>query len=556
MPRSVILRLALALAALLYFVAWGWHLYANTMILRGFWGDGAMEFLVHLSRSYIFTNETPNASNVWVHLFSVGNPRDGALFLNALGLQAALWLHVTDPSTLKHIFVLWQYALPGLLYIALIFALWRTGRIIWAVFPLLSWAVISVPVDWNAVNNTRWAVPLFWMHVMLCLHAQPHLRWRNEIPALIALVILGALMTAGLYESVVGQLLLLMITGAVIWRREGNNRPFLYALAAVPGALSALSSYLATGQNAANGFHGLVLPDIIDHPYAVFMMTALAALPALVLWPIRYRSVLYILMPVVFMVIGLRLFTTPPLMTWPQVNFRFDYILMAMGLMAFAALCRCADKSFTEQGLIERVREIAPPLVLFTLCAGAVLWDQQVIGSYYWQQCTMHYRSMKGDKPLLISAELVPLIKFNPATMQPYNRGEVSACIWDWTNPWTDLLTARDGRVAQWSLSTFWQYFEFVRKDGAVYLHTNNWTLNNPSVQESDGWLPLKTGLYDLTPLYDKIGPGPLFPRAQCMPATAADPDWQSHLLSLTDDQRRAMFVCPSYRLLPEPIRP
>ncbi|MBV8060732.1 MAG: hypothetical protein JO253_04315, partial [Alphaproteobacteria bacterium] len=443
MQRTLPLRLALVFASLLYFTAWGYHLYVDTALLRGFWGDGAMEFLVHLSRSYVFTNEPPRLDNIWVHLFSVGNPRDGALFLNALGLQAALWLNITDASTLKHIFVFWQYALPGFLYLGLIVTLWRTGRAAWAIFPLVSWTVCSVPVDWNAVNNARWAVPLFWMHVMLCLHARPGKTWRDEAPALVALGLLGALMLAGLYESVVGQLALTAAAGFYIRHKEGNNRPLLYSLAALPGAIGALWSYLATGQNAQNGLHEFILPKVLPlFPVAALIILPVLAVPILALTPPRARPFVYAILPACLIYWGIRMVVTPPLPIWEQVNFRFDYIFMALGLMTMAAACRC----------LQNLPQVAPerwaaPVVLLALCTGALLWQQQVTQSGDWRSCMDDYQSMKSDKPLLLSAELRPLIQFNDTTMQAYNRRAVHRCLWDWATPWTDMLMSQDGRV-------------------------------------------------------------------------------------------------------------
>jgi len=511
---------------ILYLAAWNWHLFTGTAALRGFWGDGALEFLIHLSRSYMFGYDSS-----WVHLFWVKFPRDGGTFLNALGLQAALFFGIHSPAALKYIFVFWQYASPGYIYLVLIYILWRQKRLAWAVFPLLSWAVPSVAVDWNAVNDTRWAVPVFWIFLYQVFFA----RARPGALSYIGLSLSAALMLAGLYESVIAIAALAMTTGAVIWLREKNNRPFLYSLVALPGALRAAVSLVTIGHNAPNNFQTFIVPAVFPHPYALMIILSLLFAPLIALTPEKRRVYLYAPVALVWTYIATQIWLTPMLQFWTQIQMRFDYIALSFVLMMGAALCRCLSLPPGKW---------AAPASIMGLVTGALLWVVQATDTQDWNGCMADYAATRGDKPLILADELQGIISPREGT-HIIDRRRDWECLWDWTAPWTDMLLAPDGKVTRWPLYTFWQDFSFIHKEGQIFMHTNNWTLTSPSFEPSEEDLPLKTPLYDLTPLYQEVGEGDLFPRTACMPVESTGAYWQKYLMMSDDDTRETMHTCP-----------
>jgi len=507
-----------------YAAAWCTHLYVGTVTLRGFFGDASLAFLIYLSDSSLF-----NKTSHWVHLFSVASPRDFQLLLSAVGLQAALLLGIEDPNALKHIFVFWQFVSPGLLYLLLFYFLWRQGKIIWAIFPLISWAILSVPVDWASINSTRWAVPLFWMHFFLVLFADKKIR---PLP-LASVIFLGLAMWGGLYESVVMHGMLCLLIGALLWRQDKNKTPFLYALAALPGMIRTSISYMDVGRISPNGFHEQFLSFIFVHPYFMFIALALCFVFALWYAPRIAPSHFYSFLGLFFMTGGIVLESPPPSVWW-QPELRFDYVILTLALMAWAGTMKVANMSPAQ---------FARPAAIVAFLAGSILWLMQTQQTYDWQDCGRQYAVFKGRKPLIIGNHVASLFKPTPQ-MSTLPQQEYNGCLWDWATPWTDLLL-NNRPVTQWPIMTFWQDFSFIQKDGETFLHTNNWTLTSPSLLESEADLPLKTKLYDLTPLYQKLGDGPFVTRARCLPAKESGSYWQPHLTALDDDRRRLMFVCP-----------
>jgi hypothetical protein len=508
-----------------YAAAWCTHLYTATSALRGFFGDASLAFLIYLSNSTLF-----NKSDNVVHLFSVGFPRDFQLFLSAIGLQVALSLGITDPQTLKYIFVFWQFFLPGFLYLLLFFFLWRAGKTAWIIFPLISWAILSVPIDWASINSTRWAVPLFWMHFFLVIFADRKIR---PVP-LVATVLLGGAMWGGLYESVVLHGLLCMALSALLWYRDKNKTPLLYALAALPGMIRTVSSYIGVGHTSPNGFHEQMLSYMFVHPYFLFIGLALCFI--FVLWFASriVPSHFFVFMGLFFMAGGIVLEAPPPSVWW-QSEVRFDYIVLTLALMAWAGTMKAFGLSPAS---------FARPAASVAFLTGTILWLMQSQQTYNWLDCNAQYNANKGDKPLIIGNGISSLFKATDK-MSILPQQDYSSCVWDWATPWTDLLLNGDKPIKQWPILTFWQDFSFIEKDGTPYLHTNNWTLTSPSVLVSGADLPIKTKLYDLTPLYQELGDGPLVERTSCMPPEQSGGYWQKHLTGLDDDKRRLMFACP-----------
>jgi hypothetical protein len=511
---------------IVYLIMWTAHLAIGTAMLRGFFGDGALAFLIHLSQSYIF-----NTDSQWVHLFTVGFPRDAQLLLNALGLQAALAGHINDPQTFKYIFVFWQFALPGFLYLSLLGILWRTGNMVWAIFPLISWAILSVPVDWNAVNSTRWAMPIFWMHFLLVLLAQQ----KPKPLTILAAGILGLSMWGGLYESVVAQFGLTVFIGGIIWWREKNITPLLVGFASLPGAVRAFLTLTAGGHAAPNAFRGLALPQMLTEPYAQFILGGLAIL-FLLGFASRYTpKIVYTVLLTLLCGVGLTIFFNPLPNVWLQTEMRFDYVIGSLGLMALAGLLRL---------LKQPPRENTIQAATVTLLIGSVLWFVQIQQSFAWQDCQTDYQTNKPRTPVILDP-------YNESLAAPdakigiVDRSRYGQCLWDWATPWADMLLKQDGKISQWSVLSFWQDFRFVEKDGKIFMHTNNWSLTTPTFQPDQMDLPLKTPLYDLTPLYQHTGLGPLFTRVHCKDPETSGSYWYTYLMSLSDDDRRLLYVCP-----------
>jgi hypothetical protein len=189
---------------------------------------------------------------------------------------------------------------------------------------------------------------------------------------------------------------------------------------------------------------------------------------------------------------------------------------------------------------MERIA-FAPLAAIIALMTGSVLWITQIHGTTEWKTCRAFNAAHEGQKPLLLDWSQFAFFAPDPKIMFIPTHG----CEWTWAEPWTRLLLADRGQIHQWPLYTFWQDFSFVKKDGQVFLHTNNWTLTSPSAYVSSGDLPLKTLLYDLTPLYQQVGDGDLFHRARCLKPEEADGYWRNHLMMIDDAQREAMHVCP-----------
>lgn len=507
-----------------YGAAWFAHLYSGTATLRGFFGDASLAFLIYLSDTPLF-----NKTSHFVHLFSVASPRDFQLFLSAIGLQVALWLGIIDPQTLKYIFLLWQFLLPGLLYLLLFFFLWRNGKISWAIFPLISWAVLSAPVDWASINSTRWAIPLFWMHFYLVLFADKKIQ---PLP-LVATTVLALAMWGGLYESVVLHGILCFAIAGLAWYYEKNKTPLLYAAAAVPGMVRTALSYIDIGYTSPNGFHEQLLSYVFLHPYFLFMGFALCFIFVLWFAPRIVPSHFYIFLGIFFMAGGIVLEAPSPSVWW-QSEVRFDYVVLSLALMAWAGSMKFFDLSPTN---------FAMPAATVALLTGSFFWLMQSKQTFEWQDCSQQYKEHKGDHPLIISDRIASLFQTGDKATVLKQEDYVS-CLWDWATPWTDLLLNSDKPVTQWPVLTFWQDFSFIEKNGEPMLHTNNWTLTSPSLLVSAADLPLKTPLYDMTPLYNSLGDGPLAKRAECMKPEESGPYWEKHLASLDDNKRRLMFVC------------
>ena len=515
-------------SAALFAILWGAHLVIGTWALRGFFGDGSLAFLLNLSHSYVF-----NQPGHLIYLYDAGTPREAQFFLNSLGLQVALIFNIHDAQVLKYIFNFWQFALPGFLYLLLFAVLWRTKNIAWGIFPLLSWAVLSAPVDWNAVNSSRWAVPIFWMHVLLVILAGKKIR---AAPAL-AVAAIGLLMLGGLYETVVLQAVLTLAIGGVIGWREGNRVPLIYAAAAIPGAIRAGLSYFAGGgDQLPNGFHQLTVIGAFPDPYILFIVTAVAGSLVSIVSTARAQRMFAV--PVIAALIGcgvsVMISGLPDL--WLQVGMRFDYLLLSFALMAVAGIMRVTGRAPQI--------ETAIPTAHMILISGAFLWALQIAGTFAWQDCRAVYEQDKGDAALIVGRELLPLFRPRPQ-IQAIGMGQYSQCQWDWAEPWEDLLTAPDGQARRWEQFTFWQDFGFITRDGQAYLYSNNGTLVPPSAHQADILLPLKTLLYDLTPLYHRVGAGDLFPRAVCMNPAASSDYWRGYLEKLDDRKRGQLFVCP-----------
>jgi len=523
--KNSTLRYGLYAAVAEYLAIWSIHLYTATKALRGFFGDGSLAFLVYLSNSYVF-----NKPGHWVQLFSVGFPRDFQMLLNALGLQLALWFEIRDPDTLKYIFNFWQFALPGFLYIGLCIGLWRKGYASWAVFPLISWAILSVPVDWTAPNSTRWAIPIFWMHFMVVILSGPKIR---AVPAM-TVILLGIGMLGGLYESVVLHCALCLGLGALFWIIRKNYVPLIYGAAAIPGACRAALTYLDNGHSAPNSFSHLALPTWYLHSSFYFLIVlTLAIIVAIGTGKISSRylgiGLFLLLIPAVNVLI------LPIPNVWTQIDMRFDYVFISLALMSWAGLLRL-------MGAVEL--KFASSAAIIALLTGSILWITQIQGTLgMWESCRAQRLDDLRGQTLDIAGAFRPLF----ANDRPISSLPQRACAWDWAQPWTDLLFANHGQVETWSLQTFWQDFSFIEKDGSPFLHTNNWTLNSPSMQESSEDIPLQTLLFDLTPLYKKLGDGPLATRISCMPADRAGSYWRANLLAMDDTTRAKMFVCPAH---------
>jgi hypothetical protein len=511
---------------LLYAAAWITHLYIGTVTLRGFFGDGALAFLIHLSTSYVF-----NTDSQWVHLFSVGFPRDTQLFLNALGLQFALWAHVTDPLALKYTFVFWQFALPGFLYLLLFAVMVRCNKMSWIIYPLISWAILSVPVDWNAVNSTRWAVPTFWMHFVLILFAGPKI----QKGPLAAAIILGAAMWGGLYESVVLHCALCLGFGAALWWKENNRTPFLYALASVPGMARAAFDFIATGHAAPNGHHRLIIADFINDPFCLLIACAFVFALLLATFgkkiPRHFIALIFIILAATIV----NIFVNPLLSVWVETEMKFDYVLLSAVIMVWMG---------TQRVLLGKNTPKTALASCMVLLVGTVLWMVQIQQSLSWKNCIDTYEANRGNKTLLFDPQIQPLYKRSEIS-GTVDRITYGQCLWDWATPWADLLLTPNGQIKQWTYMTFWQNFDFVEKDGTTYLHTNNWSLTTPTFQPDEGYLPLKTLLYDITPLFQRVGLGQLAPRARCQNVEDSGGYWHDYLASLSDADRRLLFVCP-----------
>ncbi len=433
--------------------------------------------------------------------------------------------------TLKYIFVFWQFALPGFLYLILFTIMLRCNRIVWAIFPLVSWAILSVPLDWNAVNSSRWALPIFWMHFLLVILSGPQLRrW-----SVVASLALGAAMWGGLYESVVLQCTLCLGFGALLWWRDKNKVPFLYALASVPGAIRAALSFVGSGHAAPNGFHGFMLSYVFMEPYYMFIILALVLILSFGTTAKLLPRYFYALLVFLLISIGFNIFLNPLPSVWQQEGFKFDYVVLSAGLMVAAGALRVLNAPPTGSSM---------PAASVALLAGALLWFVQLQQTMNWADCQVAYQTQKGDAPILIDAPLMPLFQAN-SKLEPVSAGQYNQCVWDWVEPWTDVVIKPDGRITQWPIFSFWQYFAFIEKAGTVYLHTNNWSLTSPTFQADEADLPLKTLLYDMTPLYQRVGLGDLAPRARCMDPERSGSYWHNYLVSLDDAGRRLMFVCP-----------
>lgn len=508
-----------------YSAAWLTHLYTATATLRGFFGDASLAFLIYVSQSNLF-----NRNGNWIHLFSVGFPRDFQLFLSGIGLQLALILGIQDADTIKHIFIFWLLVSPGLLYLLLFFFLWRRGKTVWIIFPLISWAILSVPVDWASMNSTRWAVPIFWMHFYLVLFADRKIR---ALP-LVSALFLGFAMWAGLYESVVLHGALCLCLGALLWRRDKNVTPFIFALVALPGMIRTAVSYMTMGNASPNGFHEQMLTYVFLHPYFLFIGLALCFIFTLWFTPRIVPSHFYVFLGLFFMAGGIVMEAPPPSIWW-QSEVRFDYVVLTLALMAWAGSMELFSLPPTNFAL---------PGAIVALLTGSVLWLMQSQQTYEWQACTNKYNERKGEQPLIVSNHIASLFKQSEKISQ-LNQDDYAGCLWDWTTPWTDLIMHGDKAITQWSILTFWQDFSFIKKNGSTYLHTNNWTLTSPSIHVSDADLPLKTKLYDLTPLYEKLGDGPFLDRVRCLAPEESSTYWQKHLTGLDDAKRQQMFVCP-----------
>ncbi|MFY9287445.1 MAG: hypothetical protein WAO98_02975 [Alphaproteobacteria bacterium] len=492
------------LSAFSYSASWIAYLFVYTKALRGFFGDGALAFLIYLSNSYVFLKPSH-----WIYLFSVGFPRDAHLLLNSIGLQVALWLNVQDPMVFKYIYVLWQGALPGILYFILFTVLWRTKNISWGVFPLISWAILSIPVEWNALNSARVAMPIFWMHFLLVILAGQHIKLWPTLGA----ALLGFALVGGLYESVMLHCALCVGLGTILWIYKKNITSLFYALAAVPGALRAFYSYWTVGHTAPNDFQFLTLPSSIFESYFFFICVALFLI---VVIGIRKLSSKYVWLPLIILLFpAINAFTGNDVSIWQQGNMRFDYALLTLGLMAWAGILRLQGNTTVSFAL---------PAATTALATGTLLWVMQIEQTYSWQNCRAAFETARQYKG----------VSFSP---------EFNQCRWDWTTPWMNLLLADGGRVSDWPVLTFWQKFDFVKKDGETYLHTNNWTLTSPSLHVSEGYLPIKTLLYDLSGIQNT------FKQRQhgCIQPEQAGSYWYKHLLDLDDENRKLMSVCPRH---------
>jgi hypothetical protein len=451
--------------------------------------------------------------------------------LNTLALQVALWADVRDPTVLKHVFLRWEYALPALLYAGVFVFLWRTKKIVWGIFPLIGWAILSPSVDWNPINSTRWAMPLLWMHFFFVLFV-PQKQGRYSMTGV---AMLGLAMLGGLYESVVLYAVLVGLLGLGLWWREKNRVPFYYALAALPGALRSVWSMWSTSDLAPNSFHGIILPYVLAQPYFLFILLTLIVVIGLMFLPRR-------LLPTVALFSGVGLLTYAAIvlssllpMPWAETEMKYDYAILTLVLMVLCAAMRLTGRS--PETFVMSVT----PIVLL---AGAVLWMVQIQQTYEWQDCRDAYGKERQGAARWLDAPLAGLIRNNPA-IGKFNKDRYYRCLWGQYTPWTDLLLAQDGQVRSWSMTVFWQDFSFVQKSGGIYLHTNGLSLVSPAFQSGDADLPLKTLLWDLTPLYKRVGLGDLFPRVRCLPVAESDPYWTHHLEQLNDEQRQRMFVCP-----------
>ncbi len=505
---------------------WVIHVAISTASLQGLSDDTSLVFLKYLSHSYMF-----NQDSSWVHLFAVGYPREAQFALNALSLQALLTLGVQNADTFKYTFVLWQYALPGFLYLGLFYGLYRHGKAAWAIFPLMCWALLSVPVDWNPVNNTRWAVPFFWMYFFLVLFARPTI---NRWPLAGALV-LGALMWGGLYETVIALCGLCLAFGAAVAWREKNKTPFLFALASVPGAIRAELSYITSGQMAPNSFHGILLPYVLNCPYFLLIVLTFAFIFVLAVAPNGKRRMLEIIFGAIIFIAALVVISDKQPPEWAMTTMKYDYAVLPFGLMLWAAGLRVMQKPPVAYAL---------PVATLTLFVGAVLWFMQIEKSQEWQTCRESYETDKKNHFLLVDAQYMALMKPD-SRLSPVYGPKYHSCLWGHYTSWADMLQSPEGRIENWSLLSFWNDFTFIEKNGAVYLHTNALTPVSPAMLSGDEDFPLKTPLYDITPLYEKAGLGPLFPRSRCMMPFEGGSYLYNHLLLLSDKQRAGMFVCP-----------
>ena len=508
-----------------YAAAWSAHLAVGTATLRGLFGDASLAFFIYLSKTSLF-----NASGNIVHLFSVAAPRDFHLLLSGIGLQMALLVGVCDPEVLKHFFVFWQFAVPGLLYILLFYFLWRAKKTSWAIFPLISWAILSVPIEWASINSTRFAMPLLWMHFFLVLFADRKIK---TLPLASALL-LGFAMWDGLYENVVLHGLLCLLLGLLLWRRDKNTTPLLFAAMVLPGMIRTALSYIDIGHTAPNGFHEMLLTLIFVDPYFLFIALALCFVFALWFASKIESSHFFVFLGLFFMAGGIVIEAPKPSVWW-QSEIRFDYVILSLALMVWAGtmhIARLTPQAFARHAAI------------ITFLTGTVLWLIQGQQSYDWRACYQQYRSDRGDKTLIIGDRVASLYATGDNT-KIINQAEHAECLWDWSMPWMDLLLQGNQPTIQWPIMTFWQDFSFIEKDGLPYLHTNNWTLTSPSLQTSGADLPLKTKLYDLTPLYQSLGYGAFIERTNCLKAEDSGDYWRAHLMSLDNNKRREMFVCP-----------
>jgi hypothetical protein len=212
---------------------------------------------------------------------------------------------------------------------------------------------------------------------------------------------------------------------------------------------------------------------------------------------------------------------------------RFDYIAWSLVLMVWACVVRILNA---------RQINFAVPMAIVVFTIGTVLWVVQTEQTADWQSCNVDYQASKARDTLLVSSGLLPLYAPDP-NITPFRS---RFCQWDWATPWADMLFSKTGIVDSWTILTFWQNFDFIKKDGTPYLHTNNWTLTSPSILASEADLPLKTLLYDLTPLYSKLGDGPFLKHIHCVPPAMSGSYWYRHLELLDDQKRLAMNVCPA----------